>query len=197
MQASSQERWRSFLVWLSASVSGVDSLTLRQTLGPVAALLPLVRQIAGQIGPWLLALLQERQRLGLALTAADARANAARLARDSARQLYRCGEARRKPCWLGWLLGAELVRLTRLAEAPETALLRRDWLPWEVRYWALAVCLARLGQLYGELARRQGREAATQALEEALACAWDEATRASEPDQYWESGSLASAAAPR
>jgi hypothetical protein len=181
MQAPSQERWRSFLVWLGTGVSGIPPFTLRLTLGPVAALLPLVRQIAREVGPWLLALLQERQRLGLALAAGDA-STAAMLECDSAQQLYRCGEARRNPRWLGWLLGAELARLARLAEAPESALLRLDWLTWEVRYWALAVCLARLGQLYAELARRQGHEAATQALEEALARAWHEATRECEPD---------------
>jgi hypothetical protein len=176
MQVSSQERWRLFLVWLGVGVSGIHPWTLRLTLGPIAALLPLARQVAREVGPWLLAVLAERQRLGLTLTAAGARPEAGRLERESAQQLYRCREARRNPRWLGWRLAAEFVRLMRLAEAPETALVRRDWLPWEVRYWALAVSLARLGQLYAELARRQGRDAATLALEAALAQAWAEAT---------------------
>ena len=81
-----------------------------------------------------------------------------------------------EPSLAGLRLAAEFVRLTRLAEAPEAAFTRQDWLAWEVRYWALAVSLARIGQLYAELARRQGRERATLALEKALGDAWAEVT---------------------
>jgi hypothetical protein len=176
MQASAKERWLSFLVWLGSGVSGISPFTLRLTLGPILALLPLARQVAREVSPWLLALLAERQRLGLVLAVRLNQEEADALAEDSSQQPYRRREAQRSPRWLGWLLTGELLRLARLVEAPEGALARREWLAWEVRYWALAVSLARIGQLYAELARRLGREAATRALEEALALAWSRAT---------------------
>ena len=57
-------------------------------------------------------------------------------------------------------------------------MLRLEWVAWEVRYWALAVSLARMGQLYAALEQRQGRENATETLIDALALAWSQATRA-------------------
>ncbi len=180
MQVWSRERWSCFVVWLDSGISGIHPRTLRLTLGPVAALLPLARQVAGSLNGWLLALLAERARRGLALRpGAQDLPEAEALAEDCCQQPYRRQEAERSAAWMRWLLEAELLRLARLAEAPEEALRRPDWLAWEVRYWALAVSLARLGQLYAALARREGRAAATEMLYEALARAWSRATAAS------------------
>ena len=73
------------------------------------------------------------------------------------------------------MLEAELRRLVRLAEAPENALWRQGWLAWEVRYWALAVCLARIGQLYASLEHRQEPEQAQRLFKGALARVWHQA----------------------
>jgi hypothetical protein len=182
MQAWAQvwvrERWLGFLVWMRSGVSGIHPLTLRQTLGPIAGRLPQARQVAGSLNRWLLAVLAERQRLGLVVTAGDEQEEADLLAEDSTQQPYRWREMEQQERWLRWRLVAEVLRLVRLAEAPEEALRRPDWLAWEVRYWAQAVSLARIAQLYAALEGRQGREGATSALEEALALARRQATSA-------------------
>ena len=183
MQVSSRERWPLFLAWLGSNVSGIHPFTLGFTLGPIIVLLPVARQVASEITLWLLALLAERQRLGLAPRAPCPPALTRTLDRDSRQQPCRRQEAQYNPRWLGWLLVAEFLRLARLAEAPETAFYRRDWLAWEVRYWALAVSLARIGQLYAALARRQGSEAAMLALETVLAVAWSQALADDKPVQ--------------
>ncbi len=71
-----------------------------------------------------------------------------------------------RPPSVGWLVG--------LPEGREP-LRRQEWLAWEVRYWALAVSLARIGQLYAKLEQRQGREAATETLHAALRRTWSQA----------------------
>lgn len=142
----------------------------------MVALLPLARQVAGSLGPWLLALLAERERLGLARWAVGSAEQGAEVLADIDQQPCTRQEAQRGGRWLRWLLEAELLRLARLLEAPAAMMRRREWLGWEVRYWALAVSLACVGQLYAALERRQGREAATQTLEAALALAWWQAT---------------------
>jgi hypothetical protein len=54
-------------------------------------------------------------------------------------------------------LEAELLRLVRLLEAPTSRFYRPDWPQWEVRYWALVITLARIGQHYQALARQPGK----------------------------------------
>lgn len=73
--------------------------------------------------------------------------------------------------WLPELVGAEFARLARVIEAPTCLLEQPDWLAWEVRCWALVIVLARIGQLYAALERREGSGPAQRVLyEAALVC---------------------------
>ncbi|HEY7348991.1 MAG TPA: hypothetical protein VH599_11830 [Ktedonobacterales bacterium] len=166
MQTLSWARWVAFVDWLSSGgVSGVLPETLRRTVGPVWLWLPLARRAAEAIGPWLLALLAERQRTGRNVLTPEAEwEGAGLLAADAEMRPLSRREAGRALAWVGWLVEAELARVVRLVEAPERRLRRVGWLAEEVRAWALVVSLARLGQVYAVLERRQGREAAE--------CAW-------------------------
>jgi hypothetical protein len=173
MRTSSRACWLSFVDWLGCGVSGVSPQTLRLMLGPVVALLPLARQAAEALGPWLLA---ERQRAGwMKRSPEDERRAADVLEKDANIRPLRRREVGRTASWLVWLLEAELARLARLAEAPSSLLSRPGWLASEVRYWALVVSLARIGQLYAELDRRQEAEAAGRAWADAAARAWQQA----------------------
>jgi hypothetical protein len=69
-----------------------------------------------------------------------------------------------------------LLRLVRLVEAPMTLLYRRDWPQWEVRYWALVVTLARIGQHYATLARLPGNKSRLHLLASAKVV-WQHATQ--------------------
>ncbi|HEU5369424.1 MAG TPA: hypothetical protein VFU69_13205 [Ktedonobacterales bacterium] len=175
MRTSSRACWLSFVDWLGCGVSGVSPQTLRLTLGPVRGLLPLARQAALALGPWLLALLAEHQRAGRAAHSPEEESRAAEVLKQDTfvRPLMR-REVGRAASWLAWLLEAELARLIRLAEAPSPLLARPGWLASEVRYWALVASLARVGQLYAELERRQGAEAAGRAWADAAARAWQQ-----------------------
>lgn len=178
MWTSSRACWQSFVDWLSSGVSGIRPDELRLTLGPVYALLPLARQAAEALGPWLLSLLAECQRAGrVSIPLEDEWQAAKLLAEDAGTRLLSQREARRPASWLIWLLEAELARLV---EAPTRLLYRPDWLASEVRYWALVVSLARLGQLYALLERRQGHEAAGQIWAGAAERVWQQATGAAQ-----------------
>lgn len=170
------ERWRVFVVWLGVGVSGILPNELRQMLGPVRAMLPLARRVAEALGPWLAALLAERQRQGL--TGEERRWLTGALEQETRARPLERGADRRSAGWLKWMLEAELRRLVRLAEAPEQAMRRRGWLAWEVRYWALAVSLARIGQLYAALERKREPEQAERLFKGALALVWHQALRA-------------------
>lgn len=176
MRSAFVERWRVYVVWLGSGVSGILPDELRLTLGPVRASLPLARQVAEALGPWLAALLLARQQRGLPPLAAQ---DDERLAEESADRPFARRAMRRSvgAGWMKWLLEAELRRLVRLAEAPEATLRRRGWLAWEVRYWGLAVCLARIGQLYAALEQKQP-EQAERLFKGALALVWHQALRA-------------------
>ncbi len=173
MRVAFLERWRVYMVWLGSGVSGILPNELRLTLGPVRALLPLARQVAETLAPWLAALLEARQRAGLAFsnewTVIQSDLEAWPLTRAQTRRV--------RASWAQWWLEAELRRLIRLAEAPEALMRRRGWLPWEVRYWALAVSLARIGQVYAALEQRQPEEA-ERLFKNALARVWRQALRA-------------------
>jgi hypothetical protein len=203
MRMAFVERWHVYVVWLGSGVSGILPDELRLTLGPVRRFLPLARQVAETLGPWLAALILARQQRGLPPLAAEddwwlagaledepperpferralRRGTGARATNGSERAKTRFLQA---PAavgagWLKWLLEAELRRLVRLAEAPEETLRRPGWLAWEVRYWALAVSLARIGQLYAALARKRPPEQAEQLFKGALALVWHQALRA-------------------
>lgn len=165
--------WQSFGDWLNAGTPGTLPFMLLWTLGPVWALAPLARQAAEALGPWLLSLLEARQQARLALPAA-----AEVLARDLlARPLTRAEAERERASWAQWRLEAELLRLVRLVEAPMERMHRADWPQWEVRYWALVITLARIGQMYAVMARQPEGQPARHLLAAAEAV-WQHATRA-------------------
>jgi hypothetical protein len=180
MRGMAKVRWQFFLDWLGAGVSGTLPQTLTMTFGePVWLLLPLARQAAEAVGPWLIALLAERERAGLApLTPAPNPHLATLLAADAASRPLTLGDARQAPGWLIWQLAADLARLARLVEAPSEWLDRPGWVAWEVRYWALVIALARLARGYAALARQQGTEEARQRWEAAAAQVWQQTTEA-------------------
>jgi hypothetical protein len=167
--------WRSFGDWLEGGTPGGLPVTLRLWLGPVWCFVPQARQVAVALDPWLVALLEARQRAGLAGQGAWEV-----LQRDlEARPLTRREAAQIGTAWAGWRLEAEFLRLVRLVEAPTDWFSRSGSPEWEVRYWALVIALARVGQHYAVLAcQPEGNPA-----ERLRACAemlWQHAT-ASEP----------------
>jgi hypothetical protein len=167
-----------YVAWLGSGVSGIRPEEVRRTVGPVWALLPLARQVAQALGPWLAALLAARQGRGLAaLSAEDEQEVAEVFAEETRLRPFERQEAWRSDAWLGWLLVGELRRLAQLAEAPEATMRRPGWLAWEVRYWALAVSLVRIGQVYGALEQREGVEAAQGIFKGALARVWRQAVQ--------------------
>ncbi|HLV97795.1 MAG TPA: hypothetical protein VKT82_03870 [Ktedonobacterales bacterium] len=152
--------WRSFLDWLEGGAKGTPPTTLRLTLGPVWWFLPQARQAAEALGPWLVSLLEARQRARLAH---DARRET--LEQDVLTRPLTRAEARQiGASWGSWRLEAELLRLVRLVEAPGHWLFRPDWPHWEVRYWALVITLARIAQQYAALARQPGGNPAERLL---------------------------------
>jgi hypothetical protein len=213
----SKARWQSFVDWLTGGMSCMPAALLYPLLGPVWRLLPMARQAAEALGPWLFSLLEARAherptgaRLAApsgsspcgnrvpALSASprgslpgeakrpppEARqrarlaevADPAVIAHDlQAHPLTRAEAGRESSTWAAWRLEAELLRLVRLVEAPTPALYRADWPEWEVRYWAIVITLARIGQRYALLTRQPGIDPQARLL----ACAetaWQRAT---------------------
>jgi hypothetical protein len=168
-------RWMSFLDWLEANAMCTPPADLWQTLGPVWRLVPQARQAAEALGPWLVSLLEARQRARLAQRIAPEVT-----ARDlEARPLTRAEAGQISAAWTAWRLEAELARLARLVETPGEHLSRFGWVEWEVRYWALVITLARIGCQYALLARQPGPAPA----ERLRACAetvWQQTTQAKE-----------------
>ncbi len=168
--------WLSFLDWLEAGTTGTPPFTLWLALGPVWRLVPLARQVAQALSPWLLDLLETRQQAGL--TPCD---DWEVLQQDlEMRPLTRAEAQRERPAWAAWRLETELLRLIRVVEAPMSSFSRSGWLAWQVRYWALVITLARISQRYALLAR-QGEADAEERL---LACAetvWQRATQPPTP----------------
>ena len=134
-------RWQSFVDWLEGGTPGGM---------PVRLFVPLARQVAAGVSPWPVALLEARQRAGLAGQGDDEVVQ-----RDlEARPLTRAEAAQAGTTWASWRLEAELLRLVRLVEAPTDWLYRSGAAAWEVRYGALVMALARLGQHYALVARQ-------------------------------------------
>jgi hypothetical protein len=166
--------WQSFMDWLQAGAPGTLPATLRLTLGPVWWFVPQARQAAEALGPWLVSLLEARQRSGLGRDAWRAT-----LEGDlEARPLTRAEADHVGASWASWGLEADLLRLVRLVEAPADWLHRPDWEGWEVRYWALVIALARISQQYALLGRQPGNGSA----ERLLACAEVVWQRAAQPE---------------
>ncbi len=170
----SRIRWLLFLVWLRSDCSGMLPGILHVTLGPVERLLHLARQVAAAVDHWLLALLVERQHGQPAAGISHRAAHRVDALQEEWSRPFLAGEVRLDWPWLKGRLEAELLRLVRLTIAPSPAFAWPGWLEWEVRYWALAMCLARLGQLYGMLERWQGREPAQDLLEEVARLIWQQ-----------------------
>jgi hypothetical protein len=165
--------WQSFGDWLNAGAPGALPWLLFLALGPVWRVVPLARQTAEALGPWLLALLEARQRAGLPLPD-----DGDTLHQDiQARPLTRAEAERERASWAQWRLEAELLRLVRLVEAPTSLLYRSGWSEWEVRYWALVITLARIGQLHTLLARQPEGQPISHLLAAAEAV-WLRATQA-------------------
>ena len=139
--------WLSFVDWLDAGAVGAPVTTLFFSLGPVWRLVPLARQTAEALGPWLLALLDARRRADL-----DISDEWIVIQQDlQARPLAQTEARRERASWAQWQLEAELLRLVRLVEAPMWQCVLLDWPQWEVRYWALVITLARIAQRYALL----------------------------------------------
>lgn len=170
---TSTYRWLGFSDWLGGEAEGQMLATLWWAFGSVR-LARQVRQAAEAVGPWLLDVLADRQRLGLTLTLERDAALLPRLAQEARIRPLAAPELDRAPSWLAWLLRGELLRLVRLAEAPPC------WLAgpaWDARYQALGVTLLRLRQGYTALERAVGSEAAEARLAEAAAAARRQATQ--------------------
>jgi len=75
------------------------------------------------------------------------------------------------PGWVACLIEQEMRRLIRMLEAPERLLpgVSRMGLPYEARYYALALGLARVCQLYVALEEQCERGEAPEALRTAAA----------------------------
>jgi hypothetical protein len=170
---TSKACWQSFLDWLDADAPGMPTFTLWLALGPVWRLVPLAQQTAAALGPWLLALLDARQRARL-----DAADEWPVIQQDLlARPMTQAEAERERAAWASWHIEADLLRLVRVVEAPMSLCYRSGWLEWQVRYWALVITLARIGQRYALLARQGGAGPE----DRLLACAeavWQHATQA-------------------
>lgn len=160
------EWWCGFVAWLGSGVSGVSPFTLRATLGPVWCRLPLARQVAGALGPWLVERLKERQRRAWSQPPTEASQMERRLVEaDLQVRPFALCVLRPDLGWLQETLLAEFARLTRVITAPTCLLERPGWLAWEKRCWALVIILARIGQLYSALEHCQGSATARRVLE--------------------------------
>jgi hypothetical protein len=168
------EWWVGFIAWLGSGATGVLPFTLRQRLGPVWQLLPLARQVAGALGPWMVARLEVRQRRAWSRPAAEAGQMERGLVQaDVQVRPFAMSLLRPDLPWLQGRLLDEFARLSRVIEAPLYLLEQPGWLAWEVRCWALVIILARIGQLYAALKHCQGSATARRVLESAArACEW-------------------------
>ena len=154
-QRKARYRWLGFVDCLNAGI--VELLRVpdwpRSWL-PLAS----VQRMARVVGPWLLAVLDERQQRGLGWNAATGRRL---LTADLAARPIEPGELPQRANGLRWGLEGALHRLIRLAEAPEDALgVAAREMPSQARYRALAIGLVRLYQLYSLLEQTEGAAAA-------------------------------------
>ncbi len=170
----SRIRWLLFVAWLDSGLAGMLPTLLCLTPGLVRRLLSLARQVAAAVGPWLFALLTEYQQRQARGAKVSKRSPAITLREEDLRQQpFAAGELRQEPSWLQQMAEAELARLFRLTAAARLTS-RPGWLEWETRYWALAVSLVRLGQLYAALEHEQGSLPAGHLLEEGAARIWNQ-----------------------
>jgi hypothetical protein len=96
--------------------------------------------------------LRERERSPAAIAAQEAQWG------DEALRL-RPFVMREMPAEAGWrvaLLEGELRRLVWLAEVEPLPVQRDGWMECSTRYWAIAIGLMRIGQLYAAVSQEQG-----------------------------------------
>jgi len=157
-------RWLSFLPWIDVGVPGALSRAAQVLSVSAGSRLRQARQAARLAGSWLVALVATLRRVGQARREARSYEWAAWLLAGMHICPFAPEQTRWRNAWLLWLLEAEMQRLARLIAAPEMQARRPDWLPAEVRYWALAATLIRLGQVYIMLENWQGEEQAQRIL---------------------------------
>lgn len=171
LRGETQILWTLFGDWLAAGAPGVLPETLRQMLGPVWRRLPLARQMLWALGPWMLVMLRARER-GPAVNASVA----ARWGEEALRlRPFVTGEMSLEVAWLIEMLVWELGRLVWLAEGAPLPEEWDGWLEWLMRYWALAIALMRIGQLYDALSQEQDKAWAGRVLARAMRQVWSQA----------------------
>jgi hypothetical protein len=159
---TSTYRWEDFLNWLQAGFLGpIPSLlpgqpALRLPLAPVC-------QMAQDANAWLLRVLAERQQRGLTWNDVT---DGPLLAGQLAARLIEASAALVQTDWLVHQMEQEMRGLIRLLEAPNRVFHvrvggRLVGQPWEWRWWALSIGLARVCQVYATLGQvSRGRQAA-------------------------------------
>ncbi|SRR5579883_113946 len=171
-------RWRGFTDWLAAGFLGPIPDADRPPQQWLRLPSAIVRQMAQMADSWLLTVLKERQQRGLGWNEAI---DGPLLATDLAARLVEARHLPPHPGWVLWWIEQEMRRLIRLVEAPERCLPGVSWqgLPYETRYRALALGLARLCQWYGALGAWYQPVEAREGLREAAARVRQEMTQAS------------------
>ncbi len=171
-------RWEDFVNWLDAGFLGPIPSLLP---GQPALRLPLapLRRMAQDAHTWLLTVLAERQQRGLTWQEAS---DGPLLAGHLAARLIAASEALLQVDWLVHQVEEEMRRLIRLLEAPNRAFHVRAGgvpvgQPWEWRWWALSIGLARVCQLYAALGQVSGRRQAVEEMRAAAARVRQHATQ--------------------
>ncbi len=173
MSLVSQYRLQFLVAWLAMDARVRAALSPRQ-MPAVVGLLGQARAMQQALHPWLVAVLTRRELLAWTLRPPSLPDHLAERVQDAlALEPFARRDLRRWPTpWLRYLLEAELARLVWLLEAPSLLMTRPGWERWEVTRWALATCLARIGQLAWMLAARQRSSPPWSGLNAALDAAW-------------------------
>jgi hypothetical protein len=173
-------RWEDFVNWLNAGFLG--PIPTPHLSEPRWQRLPsaLVCQMARDANTWLLTVLAERQQRGLTWNEAT---DGPLLVGQVQAWLIEASEAVLQASWLSCRIEEEMRRLIRLLEAPDRAFQvftgGAPWgQPWEQRWWALAIGLVRISQLYAALEQVSSETAATTYLRAAAARVRQQVTQA-------------------
>ncbi len=183
MSLVSRYRLQFLVAWLALDAGARARLSPRQ-IPSVVGLLDQARAMQRLLHPWLVAVLTRRERLSWTLHPPALRGRlAAQIQEDLKLEPFDFWELRRwQTPWLRYLLEAELARLVWLLEAPCLLMTRPGWDRWEMVRWALAACLARIGQLERALAEQQRSDVRYAGLNAALEVVWQRLTAASGPE---------------
>ncbi|GEM_PF-842025 len=167
-QRLSIPRWQGFTSWLTAGFLGPipdPTLPPQQWLRLPSHAICMMAQAADE---WVQVVLRERQQRGLAW---NEERDAPLFAADLTARLLENWDMPSFPGWVACLIEQEMRRLIRILEAPERLLPCVSWmgLPYEARYHALALGLARVCQLYVALEEQCERGEAPEELRAAAA----------------------------